>query len=316
MREQDNHLRAQLDKLRTSSTRQHAPHALSPEEARRLLKKGGRRSAPTPSSAPAILYQRSLPRTEPAPPVEASPQNRLILEEATDGKQIERPESGTCYLLSTEVSGIDGGHLLNRRFAQGFADGVSPLRAALDDLCGIAEPTPDKLVFLDVESTGLGSSQLFLIGVMVWREASFEVCQYLARNYAEEAAVIRSVVDDCRPREILVTFNGKSFDYPFIRARAAANGIPFDFAPVHLDLLHLCRRVWKDRLPNCKLQTLEEHVCGRTRIGDIPGCDIPDVYHSFVRTMDAFEMVEVLKHNLLDLITLADLMTRLPGQRQ
>jgi uncharacterized protein YprB with RNaseH-like and TPR domain len=49
-------------------------------------------------------------------------------------------------------------------------------------------------------------------------------------------------------------------------------------------------------------------VCGRRREGDIPGSMIPDAYHDYVRTKNAVRMVDVLKHNYLDLITLAELL--------
>ena len=117
----------------------------------------------------------------------------------------------------------------------------------------------------------------------------------------------------CSNRKLLVSFNGKSFDVPYITARAAANGIPCMINLAHFDLLHECRRVWKDVLPDCKLQTLERYVCGRHRYGDIPGAEIPDAYHAFVRTGNASQIADILRHNMLDLITLADIMTQFPG---
>jgi uncharacterized protein YprB with RNaseH-like and TPR domain len=75
----------------------------------------------------------------------------------------------------------------------------------------------------------------------------------------------------------------------------------------HLDLLHHARRRWRDVLPDCRLQTLEWRVCGRRRSGDIPGEEIPEVYHRFVRTGDSRDIVSVFHHNALDLVTLADL---------
>jgi uncharacterized protein YprB with RNaseH-like and TPR domain len=113
-------------------------------------------------------------------------------------------------------------------------------------------------------------------------------------------------------RSLLVTFNGKSFDYPFIRSRAAASGLRVSEVEHHLDLLHVGRRFWRHRLPNCKLQTLERFLCHRVREGDIPGAEIPDAYHAYVRTGNAYQIVDILKHNLLDLVTLADIMTRFP----
>jgi uncharacterized protein YprB with RNaseH-like and TPR domain len=56
---------------------------------------------------------------------------------------------------------------------------------------------------------------------------------------------------------------------------------------------------------------LEALICGRLRDSDIPGDQIPDAYHEFVRTGNAAEMAEVIHHNLLDLVTMADLLVRL-----
>jgi uncharacterized protein YprB with RNaseH-like and TPR domain len=175
---------------------------------------------------------------------------------------------------------------------------------------------PGQFVFLDIESAGLSSSPLFLIGVMTWADDGFEVRQYLARDYAEEAAVIAFFLDACAGKRMVVTFNGKSFDMPFVRARAAATGVPFHLQIDHFDLLHESRRAWKHRLPDCRLQTLEHHICGRLREDDIPGADIPDAYHEFVRTADASRIVQIVEHNKLDLVTLADLMTRFPPLEQ
>ena len=108
-----------------------------------------------------------------------------------------------------------------------------------------------------------------------------------------------------------MSFNGKSFDVPYLRARAAACGIPYTVALAHFDLLHTARRLWRGTLPNCRLQTLERHLCARTRSNDIPGADIPDAYHDYVRTGNAAQMVQIIEHNRLDLVTLAELMTRL-----
>jgi len=89
-------------------------------------------------------------------------------------------------------------------------------------------------------------------------------------------------------------------------------GVPFAPDPAHLDLLHVCRRIWRDVLPNCRLQTLERRICGRVRTADIPGSEIPEAYHEYVRTGNALEMLDVLEHNRQDLLTLAELMVRLP----
>jgi uncharacterized protein YprB with RNaseH-like and TPR domain len=54
-------------------------------------------------------------------------------------------------------------------------------------------------------------------------------------------------------------------------------------------------------------------VCGHhERVGDIPGAEIGEAYHAFVRTGDARQMVQILTHNMLDLVTLAEILMHLP----
>jgi len=77
---------------------------------------------------------------------------------------------------------------------------------------------------------------------------------------------------------------------------------------LHLDLLHAARRRWRHEVPNCRLVTLEWHLCGRQRSGDIPGSEIPRVYHEFVRRGYSASMKQVFHHNVLDLVTLAELL--------
>jgi hypothetical protein len=80
---------------------------------------------------------------------------------------------------------------------------------------------------------------------------------------------------------------------------------------LHVDLLHHSRRRWRRQLPDCRLQTLERHICGRGRTGDIAGAQIPAAYQEFVRTGFDRDMDAILLHNAIDLVTLLDLAMRL-----
>ena len=82
---------------------------------------------------------------------------------------------------------------------------------------------------------------------------------------------------------------------------------------LHLDLLHPSRRTWKGRLVDCRLQTLERYVCRRRRFGDVAGADVPGLYHDFVRRGDAYRMIPVFHHNLLDVITMYEILRALCG---
>ena len=174
---------------------------------------------------------------------------------------------------------------------------------------------PQQCVFLDLETCGFAGSMVFLIGAIHDSGDEFVLSQMLARNYAEERAVLFTLWEIVRSRGVLLTFNGKSFDWPMINDRSVlhrldAAGQTYAIEH-HVDLLHHARRQYRRELPNCRLQTLEWYLCGRRRVGDIPGSEIPDAYHRYVRSGESLEMKSILHHNALDLITLLQLSLRM-----
>ncbi len=184
----------------------------------------------------------------------------------------------------------------------GFA-ALAPLKAA----------RPERICYLDIETTGLRMSPLFLVGLMYTsaREsgARLVVDQLFARDYSEEETVLGFLAELLPRFDVLVTFNGISFDMPYIQERVTVHRLALAAPPTHIDLLLVARAVVKDRTPNHRLQTLEAHFCGRKRVGDIPGAEIPQAYHDFVRTRDAKDMANVIHHNRLDLVTMLQLVT-------
>jgi len=312
-----NDLRAQLDRLGYGGDREQGQERKAPsaEDIKQSLRKRAAGRKPSvPASQPALIYRRDLPRPAPVPTRrDPPPGRRVVLEEAVEGIEVTHTAGGRFYRVALRVDELAGAKTVSRSFAGKLAAADSGLQERISAACEVGEISPADIIFMDVESTGLNNSPLFLVGTMTWEGDGFEVRQYLARNYSEERPVIRTFLDACADKKLLVTFNGKSFDYPFIRTRAAATGVSFGLAIEHFDLLHHSRRAWKHCLPDCKLQTLERCVCRRVRHGDIPGSEIPDAYHAYVRTDNAFQIVPILKHNMLDLVTLADLMAHLPG---
>jgi len=268
-----------------------------------------------------ILYRRDLPNV--APVIRSRPvlsERFVALEEVMKGVEYEIGDFGKAYLIEScpcdEVKKITD---LASRFALSLDNSESNIRKRLAAARKIRmqEIDPREIIIMDIESTGLGCCPLFLIGTLEYENDSLICRQYLARNYAEESAVIARFIEVSSPKKLLVTFNGKSFDIPFRRTRAAANGVAYTLESIrHLDMLHESRRIWKGVFPDCRLQTLEMHVCGRARYGDIPGSEIPDAYHAFVRTSNAVELADIITHNMLDLVTLAELMVKMPAERK
>ncbi|HKQ56609.1 MAG TPA: ribonuclease H-like domain-containing protein [Candidatus Eisenbacteria bacterium] len=166
-------------------------------------------------------------------------------------------------------------------------------------------------LFLDLETGGLSSSPVFLAGTMHWNGSDFVLRQYFARHYGEEATLLGALAEATRGFEFLVTFNGKSYDVPFLRDRGNVHRVRLTMPPRHVDLLHPARRRWKLELPDCRLQTLEYRVCRRRRVGDVPGDEVPGLYHDYVRHGDPYRLVPVFHHNLLDVTTMGDVLAAL-----
>ncbi len=161
---------------------------------------------------------------------------------------------------------------------------------------------------VDIETVGLWQVlPVFLIGYARRRPDGWEIRQFFARGFEEEAAVLAAVSEELAEQSVCVTYNGKAFDEPFVRARLGLHGLPPVRFDLHVDLLHACRRSYGDALPNCRLGTVARHLFGMEREDDVPGRDVPDLYYQFVRD-GAEEFVEpILWHNALDLVALATL---------
>ncbi|MBT7298050.1 MAG: ribonuclease H-like domain-containing protein [Victivallales bacterium] len=315
-------LRSQLDRLGYGAEGDKPAKVVSADELRNTLRKRPpmprrkppiRQVEPGPAVPPGPLVMGRLPAASPSrPKARKKEAAHVALAETVAGSVADR-DAGKFYLVTTRAASIEGAEDLGERFCDQIHEPGSTLRRELARrLPEVGEFDPEQMVFMDIETTGLSCSPLFLIGIMVWHEGDFEVRQFLARHYGEERGVVAEFLAEMDRRSLVVTFNGKSFDYPFIRTRAAVGGLPMGENPAHLDLLHVGRRFWRDKLPNCKLQTIERFLCHRVREGDIPGAEIPEAYHAYVRTDNAYQIVDILEHNMLDLVTLADIMTRFP----
>ena len=283
--------------------------SLSPEIRKRLhelnrgpltFRKGGAADGP------------ESPREQPQePPAKQAPDARpMTLEEAARGEVVASP-FGSAYLITKSLKQMlpDGGGFVEE-YGRVFRDGSMAWREGSlhPELRPLLEIDPQRVVFLDIETTALSAQPIFLIGVMHYGSGDFHIHQIFARDYSEERAMIANLADRLARFDALVTFNGKSFDVPYIRERGVATGVSVEFEGAHVDLLHEARRRWRGKLPNCKLQTLERHLCKRVRTGDIPGELIPQAYHDFVRSGNAFQICDIVHHNALDLVSMSEIL--------
>jgi len=286
--------------------------------------------------------RENLTRGGEASPRDAACQNpvaggeSIVLEELIPGEQRDA-FGGRFYLIRRQAEELSrpaaagagegpqttGGDLLSRYRRAFFGAGLAASADQFhEDIRPLIAADPPAVTYLDIETCGLAGEPLFLVGLLRYDDGALLIEQFLARDYSEEGPVLAAVWEQLATTACLVTYNGKTFDMPFVAARSLACGLfNCPTVPEHVDLLFEARRRWKGLLPNCRLQTVEQFICSRRRAGDIPGGDIPAAYHEFVRASQADDparrsrslrrLQTILHHNALDLLTMADLSARI-----
>ena len=260
-----------------------------------------------PSAEPSLkarlerLVEAAMRRERRAAPAGAP------LEELVNGMRVEN-ERGEFFLAEGDVHlDVRHGDVPLSRFRTLDPGTVGVLTAEPQ----LARFDLSQAVFLDTETTGLAGgagTAAFLIGVGFVDGDHFRVRQYFMRDYHEEAALLHALAADLGRFRQLVTFNGRMFDVPLLDARYRLNRARFPLGEVpHFDLLHPARRLWKARLESCRLQSLEAELLGLTRVGDVPGEQIPQIYFDYVRRRDARALARVFAHNRQDILSLAAL---------
>ncbi len=162
----------------------------------------------------------------------------------------------------------------------------------------------ENLKFMDIETMGLSNVPIILIGVSSIHKNNITTKQYLQRRGEEEAAIIEGYLSNLDEDSIHVSYNGARFDVPFIRNRA--NYFQINYTKhLHYDLLYNARSLYKPKLPNCKLPTVESYVCKFERFDDVPGQYIPGYYKTYVETDNIGPLVPIVRHNRLDITSLA-----------
>ena len=205
-----------------------------------------------------------------------------------------------------------------RHGSVGIADLEHLPEDLLEPLSGGAIPKahPYKWCFLDTETTGLSGgtgTYAFLIGCGSIEPDGFRVRQFFMRDYGEEASQLHALSQYLARFDVLITYNGKTFDQPLLETRYRMVRQRPPFARMeHLDLLFGARRLWKIRLDSCKLTHLEHQILGVEREGDLPGELIPYYYFDYVRTQRAVKLIPILHHNVIDIVTLACLTAIVP----
>lgn len=171
-----------------------------------------------------------------------------------------------------------------------------------------------RALFLDTETTGLagGTGTVpFLIGIGWFEDQSMRIQQLFLPELGREAPMLHWLRERVNESSFIVSFNGKTFDWPLLRTRFVLNRVRAPALPPHLDLLHCARRVLRPRLKSVRLVELERKVLGMYREDDVSGAVIPQLYFDYLDGGEVSPIAKVIEHNANDLIALAALVAEL-----
>jgi uncharacterized protein YprB with RNaseH-like and TPR domain len=248
------------------------------------------------------------------------------------GERLERMRVGTPVRLAPTpdaLAGSLGGTVvapslveIARTYALPFRHGevtvrnASVLAEAAKSLGKLAAPVAsESLLYLDTETTGLAGGTgtvAFMVGFGWIEHRSLRIVQWLMAGFAAETDLVARVRERLARAGVIVSFNGKSFDLPLLKARARLAGAELSTdGLMHLDLLHVTRRLLHAGWPDCRLRTAEARALRLERTDDLPGAEAPAAWRRWLERGDASLLGRVADHNRADLLALVALMALL-----
>ncbi len=158
----------------------------------------------------------------------------------------------------------------------------------------------DALLF-DIETTGLSRDHcsIYLIGCGYRKGVNITMTLLFAPTYEAEAEIIKAFLDLCGDFSSLLSFNGESFDIPFVRTRGKKMGL--DCSRLNeirsMDLFKLTKKYSKYlNTPDCKQKTIEQYY-GLYRKDQYNGGQLIDIYKEYCINPDPKALDTLLLHN-------------------
>ena len=169
----------------------------------------------------------------------------------------------------------------------------------------------DNICLLDIETLGFSRQyhHIYLIGLVYFskKDQSWILEQLFINSLDKEKELLKILNQKLEGFDLLVTYNGDSFDIPFILERCKKYGLKDNLSPIKsYDIYREIRKNGKYlNLPNLKLKTIERHL-GIFREDEFSGGDCIDIYLNYVESKDLQLKKFVLMHNFEDLFYLTD----------
>ncbi len=234
-------------------------------------------------------------------------ESEIGIEAIIDG-ELMTTDLGSCFVRTKEYDLNENHGAVSLR----QIDEVSPyfLRLAGKDE-NLLQLNLRDAVFFDTETTGLAGGSgtyIFLTGLGYFGNDKFVIKQFFLRDFPDELAILHAIHGLLKQYSGIVSFNGKSFDWPLLQTRFTSHRIKCELMDLpHLDLLHAARRVWKRRLKDCSLGNLENEIIRVHRVNDLPSYLIPHLYFEYLRTKNSQSLKQIFYHNEIDILSLVSL---------
>ncbi|MGI6007806.1 MAG: ribonuclease H-like domain-containing protein [Ruminococcus sp.] len=179
----------------------------------------------------------------------------------------------------------------------------SPLSFA-PDLEYISDAPPEKLLFFDIETTGLSwrSSHLCLIGMICMTAETWQLTQIFLESPLEEEKALHMFLSEIRSRSLLIHYNGNAFDIPYLAGKCSFYGLdaPFD-TKKSLDLYQRLR-TFRRLLPLASMKQKDmESLIGYSRSDHLKSSQIGNCYRQYLLYKDTEALNLLLLHNRDDL---------------
>lgn len=169
-------------------------------------------------------------------------------------------------------------------------------------------------VFLDIETTGLSRqfSDIISITILLNEDNVYKIYQIFCQYSVDEPQALKLLKDLIKNKNFIITYNGNSFDIPFLSFKAQKHGVDLKLEDMlKIDLYNYIRQVKnKVDIPDLKLKTAEEYF-KINRTDTLSGEDVTVLYEAYrLEPRNEFSFL-IMQHNYEDVLNLPILMNNI-----
>ena len=172
-----------------------------------------------------------------------------------------------------------------------------------------------KPCIFDIETTGLSAqrgNKIIMTACLIPDSKGVTITQFLAENPYEEDRVIMATMNFLKDESVdyLITYNGASFDIPFMKQRLATKNLPYVLNMYEFDLYNFIRSNTglKSQIGSLSQKNVERHFgISSNRKDVISGRESVKLFAEYAINQDSVIEKIILTHNREDVLQLCHL---------